>query len=269
MRKIMLLMLLVMALFSAFSCAPTVSQQEYDRVSGELSSIQSQLESLKGKSAETEILETKYEELTKQYNTAKSEYDTLQTKYEGLSGENEELNKQYDIMKSDFDNLQTKYIELSTEYEELSKMKSNLLATVSHELRTPLATIKGYSTMILDYFSKLSSDEKKDYLKSIDNSTDRLAKLVDNLLDTSRMEAGLLKLEKTSTSIRQLIQKVTVEASVRANQHHIVMMLGKKLPRVVIDAKRIRQVLDNLVDNAAKYSPKGTTIYISDKIYGP
>ena len=88
----------------------------------------------------------------------------------------------------------------------MNKLKSDLLATVSHELRTPLATIKGYSTMILDYFARLSVEETRDYLKSIDISTDRLTKLVDNLLDTSRMEAGLLKLEKIPTNIANLIK---------------------------------------------------------------
>ena len=157
-----------------------------------------------------------------------------------------------------------KYLERKViEYEELSKMKSDLLATVSHELRTPLSTIKGYSTMMLDYFSKLSPDEKREYLKSIDNSTDRLAKLVDNLLDTSRIEAGLLKLEKAPTSISKLIRQAVAEARVRANKHHIVSMPGKRLPRVNIDARRIRQVLDNLIDNAIKYSPQGTEILIS------
>ena len=168
------------------------------------------------------------------------------------------------ILGNLMDITERKYLERKViEYEELSKMKSDLLATVSHELRTPLATIKGYSTMILDYFSKLSSDEKKDCLKSIDNSTDRLSKLVDNLLDTSRMESGLLKLEKASTNVSKLIQRVTAEASFRAGQHNIVMKLGNKLPRVNIDAKRIRQVLDNLVDNAIKYSPQGTEVLIS------
>ncbi len=157
-----------------------------------------------------------------------------------------------------------KYLERKViEFEELSKLKSDLLATVSHELRTPLATIKGYSTMILDYFPKLSSDEKKDYLKSIDNSTDRLAKLVDNLLDTSRMEAGLLKLQKAPVSISRLIQEVAAEARFRANQHHIAIILDKRLPQVNIDAKRVRQVLDNLIDNAVKYSPQGTEVLIS------
>jgi PAS domain S-box-containing protein len=157
-----------------------------------------------------------------------------------------------------------KYLERKViEYEELSKLKSDLLATVSHELRTPLATIKGYSTMIIDYFHKLSSDEKREYLKSIDNATDRLAKLVDNLLDTSRMEAGLLKLQKAPVNISKLIREVSTEARIRANQHNIAIMLRKRLPEINIDAKRIQQVLDNLIDNAIKYSPAGTEILIS------
>jgi PAS domain S-box-containing protein len=157
-----------------------------------------------------------------------------------------------------------KYLERKViEYEELSQMKSDLLATVSHELRTPLATIKGYATMILDYFSKLTSNETKEYLKSIDNSTDRLAKLVDNLLDTSRLEAGLLNLEKAPVSISQLIQGIVDEASIRDSHSHVFTITGNRVPRVNIDAKRIRQVLDNLIDNAIKYSPPETEITIA------
>lgn len=144
-------------------------------------------------------------------------------------------------------------------------MKTDLLAMVSHELRTPLATIKGYSTMMLDYFARLNSNEKQDYLKSIDHSTDRLAILVDNLLDTSRMEAGLLKLEKHPMSITRLLNTVTTEAKVWVTQHYIVTRLEKDIPRVNLDAKRIRQVLDNLINNAIKYSPPGTKIIITAK----
>jgi PAS domain S-box-containing protein len=173
------------------------------------------------------------------------------------------------ILGNLMDITERKYLERKViEYEELSKLKSDLLATVSHELRTPLATIKGYSTMILDYYSRLSSNERKDYLKAIDNSTNRLTKLVDNLLDTSRMEAGLLKLEKSPTSIQQLIQKAVAEASIRANHHKIVIETDNRLPRVSIDVKRIRQVLDNLIDNAIKYSPPGTEVLISARKSG-
>ena len=162
-----------------------------------------------------------------------------------------------------------KYLERKViEYEELNKMKTDLLATVSHELRTPLATIKGYSTMMLDYFSRLNQNEKRDYLKSIDNSTDRLAMLVDNLLDTSRMEAGLLKLEKHSTSLVKLIETITTEAKLRANRHEILTRVDKQLPGMNIDAKRIRQVLDNLINNAIKYSPPNTKVTITAKKSG-
>ena len=173
------------------------------------------------------------------------------------------------ILGNLMDITERKYLERKViEYEELNKMKTDLLATVSHELRTPLATIKGYSTMMVDYFSRLNQNEKRDYLKSIDHSTDRLAMLVDNLLDTSRMEAGLLKLEKHSTSLVKLIETITTEAKLRANRHEILTRIDKEIPNINIDAKRIRQVLDNLINNAIKYSPPDTKVTITAKKSG-
>ncbi|MGD9118982.1 MAG: ATP-binding protein, partial [Dehalococcoidia bacterium] len=168
------------------------------------------------------------------------------------------------ILGNLIDITERKYLERKViEYEELNKMKTDLLATVSHELRTPLATIKGYSTMMLDYFGRLNHHEKKDYLKSIDHSTDRLSVLVDNLLDTSRMEAGLLKLEKHSTNISRLVETVITEAKIRTNGHRITTRIAGDIPDILIDAKRIRQVLDNLINNAIKYSPRNTTVTVT------
>src|SRR4030042_628532 len=167
------------------------------------------------------------------------------------------------ILGNLMDITERKYLERKVvEYEVLNKLKSDLLATISHELRTPLATIKGYSTMILDYFDRLGTEETRDYIKSIDSSTDRLTKLVGNLLDPSRMDAGLLRLEKLPVSITNLVKAVAKEATMWAAHHRIITSLDNKLPRVYIDVKRIRQVLDNLIDNAIKYSPQGTEIMI-------
>jgi len=148
------------------------------------------------------------------------------------------------------------------EYEGLDKLKSNLLSTVSHELRTPLAIIKGYSTMLLDYDRRLRQDEKGQYLESIDRAADRLTELVDGLLDMSRLEAGLMKLDKQPTGISKLIKEAVAEAKLRALSHEIVTDPRKRLPRINIDSRRIRQVLDNLIDNAVKYSKKGTKVII-------
>jgi len=146
---------------------------------------------------------------------------------------------------------------------ELDQLRKQLLANVSHELRTPLASIKGYATMLLDYDTRLGRGEKRECLKSIDKATIRLTKLVDNLLDMSRLEVGLLKPEKTPTSISKLLREVVAEAQVRALDHRIVLEVTKRLPRGNIDARRIRQVLDNLIDNATKYSRQGTQVVVS------
>jgi len=146
---------------------------------------------------------------------------------------------------------------------ERNRMKSDLLSTVSHEFRTPLATIKGYSTMLLDYDQRLDSDEKRQYLESIDRATIRLTGLVDNLLDMSRLEAGLLKLERKPTSISKLLKEAVEDAQLRAPKHRIVLKLRKGLPRLNVDARRTQQVLDNIIDNATKYSAEETEVVIS------
>ncbi len=148
-------------------------------------------------------------------------------------------------------------------YEELNKLKNNLLSTVSHELRTPLATIKGYSTMLLDYNRRLKKDEKRQYLQSVDSATDRLTELIDHLLDMSRLDAGLLKLEKAPAKIASLLEKTVAEGQLRHPRHTIVLDARRKIPLVNIDVRRIRQVLDNLIDNACKYSEEETEVVVS------
>jgi signal transduction histidine kinase len=148
------------------------------------------------------------------------------------------------------------------EYEELNKLKSNLLSTVSHELRTPLTTIKGYSTMLLDYDNRLEQDEKQEYLSAIDRATDRMTELIDHLLDLSRLEAGILKLDKTPTNVRALFQTIVDEARLRAPEHKIVLNLPNMALNLNVDGRRIRQVVDNLINNATKYSEMGSTVTI-------
>ena len=148
-------------------------------------------------------------------------------------------------------------------HKDMSKTNIELLSAVSHELRTPLAAIKGYATMLLDYLSELTAEETREYIQSIDIATDRMTRLVDDLLDISRLEEGRLNLEKTPVDIEALINPIVKEAETRNKNHEILSALDGYLPRVNIDPKRIRRVLDNLIDNAAKLSPQETEILIS------
>ena len=148
-------------------------------------------------------------------------------------------------------------------HKEMNKINNELLSAVSHELRAPLAAIKGYSTMLLDYLPELTTEETREYIQSIDNATDRMTRLVDDLLDTSHLEEGRLNLEKIPVDMETLIKATVKEAETRTKNHDILTALDNNLPRVNIDPKRIRQALDNLIDNATRLSPQGTEILIS------
>jgi PAS domain S-box-containing protein len=145
---------------------------------------------------------------------------------------------------------------------EMERLKSDLLSTVSHELRTPLASIKGYTTMLLEYERRLKRDEKRSYLESIDRATNRLTELIDHLLDMSRLDAGLLRMARASTDINKLLDEAVSEAQLRSPEHRLRAEIKKELPTLNVDDRRIRQVVDNLLDNAIKYSQKGTEVVV-------
>src|SRR5581483_6623169 len=90
---------------------------------------------------------------------------------------------------------------------EMNQMKSDLLATVSHELRTPLGSIKGYVSTLITYESKLKRDERSEFLRIIDEESDRLTELIDNLLDMSRLEAGMLRVERRPADLEPVARQ--------------------------------------------------------------
>jgi two-component system sensor histidine kinase KdpD len=143
---------------------------------------------------------------------------------------------------------------------ELDRLRTELLANVSHELRTPLASIKGFATMLMDYDKRLTAQEKREYLETIDKNTDRLVELIEQLLEMSRLGSGMLAIKKLPSSIINLCQTVIGEVRVRAPLHNFVLDLPPQLPMINIDERRIRQVLDNVINNAIKYSNTGTEI---------
>ncbi|OGO01989.1 MAG: hypothetical protein A2Y90_01145 [Chloroflexi bacterium RBG_13_52_12] len=145
----------------------------------------------------------------------------------------------------------------------VDRLRTELLANVSHELRTPLASIKGFATMLLDYDKRLTQLEKREYLETIDKNADRLVELIEQLLEMSRLGAGILSIRKMPVNIIGLCQTIIAEARVRAPDHKYVLDLPRRLPQIDVDDRRIRQVLDNIIDNAVKYSSAGNEIILS------
>jgi signal transduction histidine kinase len=147
---------------------------------------------------------------------------------------------------------------------ELDRMKTELLSTVSHELRTPLGSIKGYATTLLTHGSKLRKEEQREFLEIIDSEADRLRELIENLLDLSRLEAGVLRIDMEPVHLASVAQEVTRKVQLATPNHELALdWPATSDPWVNADRRRIYQVIQNLLTNAVKYAPDGGCITLS------
>jgi hypothetical protein len=132
-----------------------------------------------------------------------------------------------------------------------------LIATVSHEIRSPLTTIKGFTKTLLDRWDRLSDETKQDMLRAINSDADRVTRLLTELLDVSRLEAGKLTLHLRPVDIRELAEQ-SVEELAGRSEHHMVRLEAGQSVTVYGDPDKMRQVLTNFIENALKYTPGGT-----------
>jgi len=149
---------------------------------------------------------------------------------------------------------------------EVDRLRSTLMANVSHELRTPLASIKGFASTLLQPDVEWTEEEQRDFIQSIDQEADRLTRIISDLLDMSRLEAGALKLEKRNYRIAEILESVSRRLANLTERHQLEIKVSPELPPVFIDEMRIGQVLTNLVENATKFSREGSTITIEAQL---
>lgn len=149
-----------------------------------------------------------------------------------------------------------------TRAQALEQMRNQLLATVSHELRTPLASIKGFATTLLRQDVRWDEATQREFLRIIEEESNRLEELIDNLLDMSQVEAGALRIHPEPLRLRRVVREAVEQAQRLTEAHWFVVDLPEELPRVWADPRRIRQVLNNLLENAVKYSPAGGEISV-------
>jgi signal transduction histidine kinase len=147
---------------------------------------------------------------------------------------------------------------------ELDVLKDEFVSVASHELRTPMTAIKSYLWMALDGQGGPLTQKLKFYLERSLESTDRLIKLVNNMLNISRIESGRISLDLVSVDLNQLTQQVIDEVAPRAKelQLEINFKVNSKIPEVIADADKIKEVLINLIGNSFKFTPKKGNITI-------
>ncbi|MDN4592584.1 ATP-binding protein [Polycladomyces subterraneus] len=150
-----------------------------------------------------------------------------------------------------------------TEEEKLDRRRKEFVANVSHELRTPLTTIKSYLEA-LDEGAINEPELAKRFLSVTLQEADRMARLIQDLLHLSRLDAKQTRFNKKPTDLRRMLEKVVERFSVPCQQKEINLKLHviEPLPRVYVDRDQMDQVMDNLLSNAVKYTPEGGTITV-------
>ena len=151
-----------------------------------------------------------------------------------------------------------------TDQKNLDKMKSSFVAMASHELRTPLTAIKGFSSTLLDGVDEdiYGKDDQKEFLGIIVSECDRLRRLIDDLLNTARIESGQsLKPNYTEFELKDLLDKVRRVQDQASHKHDVKLEVHSDLPLTIIgDEDKFDQILTNLLNNAIKYSESGDVV---------
>ncbi len=205
---------------------------------------------------------------------------TVQVKAEGDDETTQLANSLHQIrrrLSEDMMELQEKSVTLVRAYKEikdshaklteLNREKSNLIATISHELRSPLTSINGYAKVILDGDTGRINDTQKQFLTIVADSADRMSRLVDNLLDLSRLESGKVRMEMGNVRIEDIVLKVEQNFGREIGEKEIRLRndFSDELPPVYADPNRIEAVVGNLLANAIKFTPSGGRITVQAK----
>ncbi|MGH9150614.1 MAG: ATP-binding protein [Acidimicrobiales bacterium] len=136
-----------------------------------------------------------------------------------------------------------------------------IVSTVSHELRSPLTSVKGYTSLLLSRWERISDDKKREMLEQVNHDADRVHRLITELLDISRLETNRLVLRRQMVALPRLATAVVDHVRFAYHDIDAAFAFPQDFPSVYADPDKIEQVLTNLVENACKYaSPKGVRI---------
>jgi two-component system sensor histidine kinase KdpD len=149
---------------------------------------------------------------------------------------------------------------------DVEAMRSALLSTVSHDLRTPLAAITGAATTLRDASADLTAGQRAELTDAICEEAERLERLVGNLLDMTRVEAGALEIKREWVPLEEVVGSALARLESRLVGREVTTMLPATLPLVSVDPVLFEQVFVNLIENATKYTPAGTSIEVNARV---
>ena len=148
------------------------------------------------------------------------------------------------------------------ELRRLSALRADFVSLVSHELRSPMSAVIGAARTLQGRWRELTPEQREAFLALIGDETSRLARLIDDVLDTSRIEAGTFSFTFSDVDLGELLRDVIAAAEFAQDEVELTAEVGA-LPPVRGDRERLRQVIQNLVDNAVKYSSAGGRVHVS------
>ena len=147
-------------------------------------------------------------------------------------------------------------------------MDEDFISTVSHELRTPLTSIRGFSQTMLTSWDKLDDESKKKFLKIIEEQSNRLIALVENMLSVTKLQTSNENYIYKETDIQPIINTVVTLVKNQYPAKNFIINIAHNIPTILVDRDKFQQVIMNLVENAAKYSFDETTIEINCSFSG-
>lgn len=159
-----------------------------------------------------------------------------------------------------------KEVQVTAATRQANWMKEEWISTVAHEMRIPLTSIKGYSTALLMEDVEFSHETQREFLQIIDEECDVLQDLIHDFLESSIIDAGLLKLEFQPAHLPRLARAAIEDLMYQSSKHQFAVDFPPNFPIVDADPPRVSQVLRNLVDNAIKYSPEGGLIVVRGEV---
>lgn len=143
----------------------------------------------------------------------------------------------------------------------MNNIQEEFISTVSHELRTPLTSIRGFSQTLLNSWDKIDEENKKKFVQIIEEQSNRLINLVENILTVSKINADKPIIKEVNVNI--VIEKVVQILSQKYKNHNIIMKFNNYLPPVRLDEDKFQQIMTNLLDNACKYSEENKDVIVS------